>query len=795
MSSIFKGLNEAFDVQAMQAEYQQRKQDIEANKEAYSEKYGIPLDHPHFVGAVMGAQNNEEQKQKQKERDEIAQQARAKGVASDKANVAGLKKELTDLEAKFDPNFEYSDDYTFWNEQKRIQSQIQGLKKRIKDASEIDEAKEADYGADYQAMVKRVGQMAKEGPRKTVWDPVKRVYKTVPVNPPKKESVEEASPETTFNTLKGLKSWQVVIMNNYYRGKYSDYSGRYYYVLASSPEEAKQVVLDNADAILQDLLSMKSVNGKKILPRGSAVRITADRIGEIKDGTEAGRMTTMGYKKMFGPQGPMMVKLNNGAIADVQGQEQGVAEGFLGDREYNRVMPFVKRIAGEVSDYDRDEFGEELWSLLDQKYGSKFAQSVLDDLDFYWDTYTELTGQGLDEASVYKKDQDLSGVSTQELEAFVRKHWFGGIPTYGQGESVKRAMRELKRRQKQGVAEGYIFKGGFPFDVDHMPGSVIRNRDETTDVVKTKNKDKWDDEVDRINDEVFDDMSEFRTDRHGETVTGNSAVWAKWDNATQTGWINRKGHPLKPWPVKEQGVEEGYDKWGWHTSLTNGEFMPTKYGNKNYVYLHDLDNESPRGGPQLVTVNKPTVAKRIAKQFGGKVVKTDLNTYRVVKPAVQGVEEDWQKVNKSDKTDGMSRKAVKAYRRENPGSKLKTAVTKKPKDIKKGSSDDKRRKSFCARMKGMKKAHASAKTKRDPDSPINKALRRWHCESVEQMQELVMLAEQKIQEAKNAKQQAAIAIAKKKEKMNEGTDICSVCGQTPCNCTHASSIMQGLKGL
>ena len=89
--------------------------------------------------------------------------------------------------------------------------------------------------------------------------------------------------------------------------------------------------------------------------------------------------------------------------------------------------------------------------------------------------------------------------------------------------------------------------------------------------------------------------------------------------------------------------------------------------------------------------------------------------------------EDWQKVNKKDKTDGMSDKAVKAYRRENPGSKLKTAVTKDPKSIKKGSSDDKRRKSFCARMSGMKKAHASAKTKRDPDSPINKALRRWNC--------------------------------------------------------------------
>jgi hypothetical protein len=112
------------------------------------------------------------------------------------------------------------------------------------------------------------------------------------------------------------------------------------------------------------------------------------------------------------------------------------------------------------------------------------------------------------------------------------------------------------------------------------------------------------------------------------------------------------------------------------------------------------------------------------------------------------VDEDWQKVNKKDKTDGMSGKAVKAYRRENPGSKLKTAVTTKPSKLKKGSKSAKRRKSFCARMSGMKKAHASAKTKRDPDSPINKALRRWNCESVQQMEQLVMLAEQQIRNLK-----------------------------------------------
>ena len=91
------------------------------------------------------------------------------------------------------------------------------------------------------------------------------------------------------------------------------------------------------------------------------------------------------------------------------------------------------------------------------------------------------------------------------------------------------------------------------------------------------------------------------------------------------------------------------------------------------------------------------------------------------------LEEDWQKTNRQDKTDGMSQKAVNAYRRENPGSKLKTAVTKKPSSLKRGSKDAKRRKSFCSRMKGMKKRLTSAKTARDPNSRINKALRRWNC--------------------------------------------------------------------
>ena len=111
---------------------------------------------------------------------------------------------------------------------------------------------------------------------------------------------------------------------------------------------------------------------------------------------------------------------------------------------------------------------------------------------------------------------------------------------------------------------------------------------------------------------------------------------------------------------------------------------------------------------------------------------------------------NWSKHN-NPRAGGMSKKSVKSYRRSHPGSKIQTAVTKKPSKLKKGSKDAKRRSSFCARMKGMKKHNTSAKTAHDPDSNINKSLRRWNCESVEQLNELVILAEQFIQQKRKTK--------------------------------------------
>jgi hypothetical protein len=71
---------------------------------------------------------------------------------------------------------------------------------------------------------------------------------------------------------------------------------------------------------------------------------------------------------------------------------------------------------------------------------------------------------------------------------------------------------------------------------------------------------------------------------------------------------------------------------------------------------------------------------------------------------------------------GMTKKGVAAYRKANPGSKLKTAVTG---EVKKDSKDAKRRKSFCARSAGQMKKHPKAA--KDPNSRLRQARKRWKC--------------------------------------------------------------------
>jgi hypothetical protein len=84
----------------------------------------------------------------------------------------------------------------------------------------------------------------------------------------------------------------------------------------------------------------------------------------------------------------------------------------------------------------------------------------------------------------------------------------------------------------------------------------------------------------------------------------------------------------------------------------------------------------------------------------------------------------WRRSAGKSKSGGLNAKGVASYRRENPGSKLQTAVTTKPSKLKKGSKAAKRRKSFCARMGGVK-----GPMKKPNGKPTRKALalRKWNC--------------------------------------------------------------------
>ena len=84
----------------------------------------------------------------------------------------------------------------------------------------------------------------------------------------------------------------------------------------------------------------------------------------------------------------------------------------------------------------------------------------------------------------------------------------------------------------------------------------------------------------------------------------------------------------------------------------------------------------------------------------------------------------WARKEGQSETGGLNQRGVDAYRRENPGSKLQTAVTTDPSKLKKGSKAANRRESFCDRMGGVK-----GPMKKPNGEPTRKALalRKWNC--------------------------------------------------------------------
>mgnify|MGYP003624995720 FL=1 len=84
----------------------------------------------------------------------------------------------------------------------------------------------------------------------------------------------------------------------------------------------------------------------------------------------------------------------------------------------------------------------------------------------------------------------------------------------------------------------------------------------------------------------------------------------------------------------------------------------------------------------------------------------------------------WQRRAGKNPSGGLNAKGRRSYKKQTGGTLKAPVSRKKAKASPKAAA---RRKSFCARMKGMKKKLTSAKTARNPKSRINKALRKWDC--------------------------------------------------------------------
>ena len=210
-----------------------------------------------------------------------------------------------------------------------------------------------------------------------------------------------------------------------------------------------------------------------------------------------------------------------------------------------------------------------------------------------------------------------------------------------------------------------------------------------------------------------------------KNVPTNPSLWSKMKSRAKAKFDVYPSAYANGWAAKEYKKAGG----GWksvseETELEEAVRIPGKTGNLMHVLLTWKGKmySLKMFFPQVSLPSRNDVQDQIEKVYpGSRVQSYHVCEYTPGQPIVHT--EDWQKVNKQDKTDGMSPAAVKAYRRENPGSKLKTAVTGDPKP---GSKDAERRASYCRRSKGQQDMH-NIDCSKTPDKAICKARRRWKC--------------------------------------------------------------------
>ncbi len=187
--------------------------------------------------------------------------------------------------------------------------------------------------------------------------------------------------------------------------------------------------------------------------------------------------------------------------------------------------------------------------------------------------------------------------------------------------------------------------------------------------------------------------------------------YSVWPSAYASGALvkcRKKG--AKNWGNKSEGVN--FTNW-------RDNYKPLEIETTNIIEPEPLQPSKPvidEAGKKCWKGYKKVGTQKLFGKTYNRCVKEENITFAEFRGLCEGAA--WTKKAGKNKEGGLNEKGRKSYERENPGSDLKAPSKKK---------GNKRRASFCARMKGMKKKLTSKKTANDPDSRINKSLRKWKC--------------------------------------------------------------------
>jgi DNA-binding CsgD family transcriptional regulator len=228
--------------------------------------------------------------------------------------------------------------------------------------------------------------------------------------------------------------------------------------------------------------------------------------------------------------------------------------------------------------------------------------------------------------------------------------------------------------------------------------------------------------------QAFEVLKELEARQGNKVAEGFSDMW-------------KKNTPKKPKSEPRQGsfadMEKKNKEWqgqqkkkkqqGVDESVEEGKTGPGLWAN-----IHAKQNRIKSGSGEHMRKPGSKGAPK-SSDFKKAAAKNESSNYGDLDEAFNLEEEinklneksaAWQKKSGKSKSGGLNQKGVNSYRREHPGSKLQTAVTTKPSKLKPGSKPAKRRKSFCARMSGVK-----GPMKKPNGKPTRKALalRKWNC--------------------------------------------------------------------